>query len=275
MAYESIAGSSLDYFPCRYGSSKIMFRGPKRNLDAPFVAVLGGTETYGRFMEHPYPNLLEAGLGCVSVNFGCPNAGLDVFANDQTLLDACNRARAVVIQVPGAQNMSNRLYAVHPRRNDRFLRASNLLKSIYQDIDFTEINFTRHLLTQLEASSADNFELVRQELHEAWVGRMKTLISRLSSKIILLWMSDHSIQDGGQQGINGTDPLFVDAKMMNEVRPFVHSVTEVVVTPQEMEDGHAGLVFSDMEEPAVEQMLGTVAHERASAELARKLAPLI
>ncbi len=35
----------------------------------------------------------------------------------------------------GAQNLSNRFYAVHPRRNDRFLRASTLMKTIFREVD--------------------------------------------------------------------------------------------------------------------------------------------
>ncbi len=59
-----------------------------------------------------------------------------------------------VIQVMGAHNMSNRFYAVHPRRNDRFLRASlGCCKTIYPEVDFTEFNFTRHMLTALATHS--------------------------------------------------------------------------------------------------------------------------
>ena len=66
-----------------------------------------------------------------------------------------------MIQVSGAQNLSNRFHAVHPRRNDRFLRASTLLKTIYRDVDFTEFNFTRHLLTTLRDGPypADGYHL--------------------------------------------------------------------------------------------------------------------
>ena len=39
-------------------------------------------------------------------------------------------ARLTVLQVTGAQNMSNRFYSVHPRRNDRFLKASPLLRAM-------------------------------------------------------------------------------------------------------------------------------------------------
>ena len=63
MAYEKLGHSPLDYMPCRYGASKLLFRGPRRVLEAPYVACLGGTETYGKFIEAPFPALIEAQTG--------------------------------------------------------------------------------------------------------------------------------------------------------------------------------------------------------------------
>ena len=153
MNYANLDQESLDYFPCRYGASKQLFRGPRRRLEGDFVAFLGGTETYGKFMETPYPAMIEHETGVRSVNLGCVNAGIDAYFSDKSLLDICSKARATVIQVMGAQNMSNRFYAVHPRRNDRFLKASGLLEKIYPEVDFTDFSFTRHLLaTQKDIS---------------------------------------------------------------------------------------------------------------------------
>ena len=51
MTFAMTAPGALDYFPCRYGRSRVLFRGPRRPLDVPYVAFLGGTETYGRFLR--------------------------------------------------------------------------------------------------------------------------------------------------------------------------------------------------------------------------------
>ena len=48
MAFERPGESPIEYQQCRYGYSKLLFRGPKRNLDVPFFAFVGGTETYPR-----------------------------------------------------------------------------------------------------------------------------------------------------------------------------------------------------------------------------------
>lgn len=275
MAYEELGSSALDYFPCRYGKSKLLFRGPKRKLEGDYVAVLGGSETYGKFVEWPFPALTEERLGRKVANFGITNAGLDVFFHDPTIQDACSRAKVTVIQIGGAQNMSNRFYAVHPRRNDRFLRASTLLKTVYRDVDFTEFNFTRHLLTALKKANATRFAMVEQELKEAWTARMKTLVSGIETDVVLLWMSDHSPDDCATSTTDGTDPLFVDRAMLREVAAYATGLVEVVVSPEEIAAGRERLIFGDMEAPAAHEMLGTVAHEKAAAALHPVLAALM
>jgi hypothetical protein len=202
------------------------------------------------------------------VNLGNMNAGIDVYVGDQTVMDACAGAAATVLQVSGAQNMSNRFYAVHPRRNDRFLRASNLLKTIYREVDFTEFNFTRHLLSRLKEISEDKFVMVEQELKDAWVARMKTLVSKIESPVVLLWLADHSPDDVTSCTAEGSDPLFVDREMLREVMPYAAETVEVVVNAPEVEEGFAGLVYSEMEAPAARGVLGTVAHEKAAEALA-------
>ena len=77
MRQDSIDMGDLSYSPCRYGNSRILFRGPRRPLDRPYLAFIGGTETYGKFIEKPFPTLVETALRQPCVNFGCLNAGID------------------------------------------------------------------------------------------------------------------------------------------------------------------------------------------------------
>lgn len=270
MAFDILGKRALDVPRCRYTSSKVLFRGPKRDLGRPYVAVLGGTETYGRFMAHPYPDLLEAQLGRAVVNFGCPNAGLDFWLHDPVLLKLCNTATDIVIQLPGAQNLSNRFYAVHPRRNDRFLRASSLLRSLYPELDFTDYHFTGHLLAALQSTCAQRFDVVQKALKQAWVERLKGLLSRLDKRVTLVWMADHPLGRVAEDAL-GSEPLFVDRAMIDDVRPFVWDLVEVVPTPDEIAAGQQGLVYSELDAPAAQMMLGTLAHEQAANKLLESL----
>jgi hypothetical protein len=128
MTYYALGAGALDYLPCRYGTSKLLFRGPRRPLKEPYIAFLGGTETYGKFIANPFPELIEQSIGRTCVNLGCVNAGVDVFATDPQIVKIASGADVTVLQLMGAHNMSNRFYTVHPRRKDRFLKPSTLLQ---------------------------------------------------------------------------------------------------------------------------------------------------
>ncbi len=116
----------------------MLFRGPRKRLDQPYLAFVGGTETYGKFIEKPFPVLVEKSMRQTCVNFGCVNGGIDAFVTDKTVLDICNGADLTVVQVMGANLLSNRFFTVHPRRNDRFVQASTVLKAIYPEVDFSD-----------------------------------------------------------------------------------------------------------------------------------------
>jgi hypothetical protein len=274
MTLQDKSQTGLDYAPCRYGTSRTLFRGPAKALDGSCIAMLGGTETYGRFVAEPYPDLVEGRLGRTTVNLGCVNAGLDVYLRDEVIMRACAEAALTVVQVVGAQNMSNRFYTVHPRRNDRFLRASRKMTDTWPDVDFSEIHFTRHLLATLRASSSEQFEALRRELSEAWGARMRGMARALGGRVVLLWMSDRRPENPADIEAEG-GPLFVDRAMLEALRPEVLDIVEVVSPrpygPAETE----GMVYPEMERVAAERLPGPAMHALTAEVLAERLGPLL
>lgn len=275
MAYEYPGEGSLDYHPCRYGMSRLTFRGPKRDLDRPYVAVLGGTETYGKFVAQPYPALVEAKTGRRMVNLGLANAGLDAFLKDPDVLDIARKAECVVLQVTGAQNLSNRFYSVHPRRNDRFLGASPLLRSLFNDVDFTEYHFTRHLLRDLRARSPERFDLVAAELRATWLQQMRTLITELSGNVVLLWVGRKPPATPDQAARLDRDPLLVDARMLEEIHPLVSARVEVSPSTAARAWGTDGMIIGHMEAPIAMAMPGPRVHAEIADALSATLTQLM
>ncbi|MDD8021834.1 MAG: DUF6473 family protein [Paracoccaceae bacterium] len=273
MAFEYSGDGALDYFPCRYGKSKLLFRGPRRNLETPFVAAMGGTETYGKFVADPWPALLEAKLGMPVVNFGYLNAGIDVFVNEPQVSEVSRLASLTVVQLMGAQNMSNRFYAVHPRRNDRFLRASNLMRAVFSEIDFTEFNFTRHLLLVLRERAPDRFAPLVAELQASWVARMTAMLEKIAGRKVLLWLGDY--RDPSQRDALGGEPLLVTADMVDQIRPLADAVVRVDPSLMARSSGSAGMYFGPLEEPAAATMPGPMVHAEVAAALAPVLAGLL
>lgn len=258
---------ALEYFPCRYGSSKLLFRGPPRRIRGDYVACIGGSETFGQFIARPWPALLEDRVGLPCINLGCRNAGIDAFLSCPGLIDIASMARVTILQVMGALNMSNRFYTVDPRRNHRFIRASRHLKAIYPEVDFREFEQTIQMLTALARICPNRLQQVRREVQTAWVARMRSLIAQIGGKVVLLWLADHAPYCKAEGGTICRDPLFVDKAMLNAVCGGTAAQVDIVVSPEEIGWGRSDMVFGEMERAAASAMLGPVAHDRAAKAL--------
>jgi len=262
MSYELTGASAISDEPCRYGKSKLLVRGPQRDLEAPYLAFMGGTEVYGRFVDRPFVSRLEETLGQVCVNLGSINAGLDSFVNDEELKQVARGADLTVLQVLGAQNLSNRMYRVHPRRNDRFLQASDTLSALYNEVDFTEFHFNKHLLTGLEACSPDRFVAVQAELETAWVKRMTRMIDELDGRVVLLWLRYELDKGVNERGLLGHEPALIESAMIDALRPQVQGVIELPVQTAGTADDVDGMVLGQMDLPAAGHMIGPMEHMR-------------
>jgi len=271
MSYLRQGDSPLNYNLCRYHDSKLMFRGPRRQLYGDYAAFLGATETYGKFIAHPFPELIEVQTGMKCVNFGWPNAGVDAFLNDPGVIQAANGARVTVLQVPCVQNMTNRYYTVHPRRNDRFLQASDLLRDLYDEVDFTDFHFTRHMLGHLAETRPKQFTIIREKLQAVWISRMNMLLQRINVPVILLWFSSRTPDEAVSSLNVSDDPVFVTREMIEALRPVVSSIAEATASNAALSQGSNGMVFSDIEAPAAMELLGPAAHQ----EVAEMLSPLM
>ncbi len=267
MAFEYPGDGSLDYYPCRYGTSRLVFRGPRRDLERPYVVTLGGTETYGKFVPEPFPALIEAGLGLRVVNLGCVNAGIDVYLKDPDILAVAAGARVAVVQIMGAQNLSNRYYSVHPRRNDRFVQATPMLQAIFREVDFTEFNFTRHMLQTLQSVSVDKFEVLAEELRATWVGRMRTLLEALPCKTVLLWVGSQPPPGPGRRADLTQDPLLIDAEMVAALRSRATSYLEVIASSAAQARGTDGMAFAPLDAPAAQGLPGPALHREVADAL--------
>ncbi len=265
---------SLRYSPCSYGKSKVLFRGPKRKLSEPYVAFIGGTETYGKFIIRPFPNLVEDSLRATCVNFGCINGGVDAYVNDPELMSFCREAKATVVQVMGANFLSNRFYSVHPRRNDRFLGASSVLKAIYNEVDFSKFSFTRHMLSELYELSPDRFDIVVAELREAWEARMRSMLTYIGPNNVVLWFARTNMSDRPWQLRDQPlqcDPLFITKQMIERLGPLTKRVISVVPSEFATNQGTQGMHFTFSQSHAASEMLSVASHHEVSQALVPEL----
>ncbi len=267
MTDASLGAGALDYSLCRYGASRLQFRGPEHDLTMPYVAVLGGTETFGKFVPLPYPALVGAATGLRMLNLGCVNAGPDAYLNDPGVMTVAAGAQAAVIQVIGAQNLSNRYYSVHPRRNDRFLSASPLLQALFPEVDFTDFSFTRHLLRTLQGLSTDRFEILAAELRLVWTERMIRLLRAIPGRTVLLWLADHAPAEPGSPADLACDPVLVDRDMLAEVASHAAALVEVVYDPGFRAADLPEMGYSPLDVAVASGVPGPSVHRQAARQL--------
>lgn len=253
---------------CRYDGSRLLLRGPQRNLDNDFVACLGGTETFARFIATPYPDLLEEALGLTCVNFGWPNAGIDVFRSDPALIDCASRARVCVLQVPNAINMTNLYYRVHPRRNDRVLEVTEAMRALFPKVEFTQFSFTRHMLTRLHQTDPAAFGYLQRELTSVWLSGMEALLDQIDIPVVLLWLSMRRPDDHVDRPELSADPGLVSRQMLEALTPRIKGLVEVLIVP-EARGVEAKMIRAP--EPTAEATLTPEAH----VDTARKLKPVL
>ena len=264
MAKQAIFGE-LDYAPCRYGGSRTVFRGPRVPLDGAYTAVIGGSEVYGRYVAEPFPALLARRTGARVVNLGIVNAGVDAFLSDEPLMHVIAAARIAVVQLSGVHNISNRLYTVHPRRNDRFLRASRILTDLYRTVDFSDFAFTRHMLVTLRRTCPERFAQVELELAEAWQARMRTLLSHLGGRRVLL-----QIDTREDYGV-GPEPAFVTPLLLDGLEGRYDEIVRCDLSDDVARRGADDMIFPPARRAAALRMLSPEGHECVANALAQAL----
>lgn len=262
MSYHQAGAGAPDECMCRYGTSKLQFRGPQRALDGAYLACFGGEETFGRFVERPFAALIEQRLDRKCVNFGSLFCGLDALVHDPGLVHLANGAELCVIQVPGALGQSNRFYRVHPRRNDRFVAPTPDLITLYPEMDFTDVHFVGHLLSKLRDFQDARYELVIDDLQRQWVHRMTGLLCEIQRPVLLLWLHVQGEMAQQRAVLSGCDPLLVEAEMVQLLSPHCAACVELNVQVSGESDELEDMLFGTLQQPMAEYFIGPATHRR-------------
>jgi len=241
---------------------------PRPEPGARYLAVLGGTATLGKSVAQPFPTLLSRAAGLQVLNLAALNGGPDVYLSNPALLALVARAELAVVQLTGAETVSNPFYTVHSRRNDRFLAATPALRALYPELDVTEIHFARHLLQVLASIDAGRFSVVVRSLQFAWVARMQSLLAQLPRRRRLLWLSEAPPPARADRLEAGPGPLFIDSAMLESLRPLGGEAIIAVPSPGARVADAAGL-------PGAGSTGTGLPGQAAHREIAALLAPLV
>ncbi|WP_241481179.1 DUF6473 family protein [Ruegeria sp. ANG-S4] len=267
MSYQPMAAENAVESFCRYGQSNLWFRGPQRSLDKPFVACIGGQETFGRFVEDPFPARLERLMQRRCLNFGSLFCGVDAVHSDDGLRELADRAEICVLQLPGLAGQNNRFYRVHARRNDRFVAPTQDLITLFPEADFTDIHFVRHLMNRLYSISGDRHAEVVDELRRNWVARLRGFLQSVSSQTVLLWLD---VQNGSLSE-GPIEHEHVRAEMLDALRPFCADAITLTVRVAGDSDELEDLLFGTLQQPRAEFMLGPATHQKIADALSQAI----
>lgn len=255
MSYQPISAGGTAELTCNYGASKLVFRGPERALSRPYVACLGGAETFGRFVEHPFPALLQQRLGRRCINFGSLFCGAEALLQDEGLTELANGSVLCVLQLPDLGGHSNRFYRVHPRRNDRFVAPTPDLVKLYPEEDFTEIHFVGHLLMRLQTHSDGRFEQVSHALQQSWIDHLQTVLDQITCPVVLLALELES-------------HLRIEPFMLSALAPFCARIVHLQAQVSGMSDDLEDVLFGTLQQPMAEHMIGPATHRRVADVMA-------
>lgn len=282
MSVHVTADPFIDYQLYRFGRTRQTFRGPQPDFRGRYVACLGSAHTFGRFAEQPYPALLSA-PGLPAANLGTDGAGPGFFLQDPEILRVASNAEVCVVQAMSAIALSNRMYAVRPRRNGRLHDVSDLMRGIFPEVDFSRFVFVRGMLTHLAEIDPNRFRLVENEIKNAWIGRMHSLLSLIETRTILFWFSVRAPQEMGATAVDRCAmryPEYVDRAMIEAVTPAANAYIECtshVGLPQDLTRDGAPVMFRPSGEPITvnDELPSPEMHATAAAALQPEIARLL
>ena len=275
-----VAPELIDYQNYRFGRARQRYRGPKPDLDKPYVAFIGGSETYGKFVEKPYPALVGEALGLNVANWGTPEAGPGFFLKDPVLLEACSCAQVCVVSLMGAPNMSNRLYSVFQRRNARLKGVSKMLPLLFPEVNLTQYRFVHNMLFNIHKSNPENFKAVELELREAWIARMRELLEAIETTRVLVWMSVRAPEEDygpKERGDFVVPPAFVNREMVEAVAPMADLMVEYVPAEAlaKADGASEAPFFAGSGNDGMARYPGQAVHEQAAQLLAEPLQDIL
>ncbi|MCB9876764.1 MAG: hypothetical protein H6835_04090 [Planctomycetes bacterium] len=177
--YQELDGPHFDYelVPVA-GDDRELYRGPAVPIDGPYIACIGGAQTFGRFVECPFPTQLSKRLVLPVLNLGLGGAG-PRFALLPHVLRLLQGARLVVVQMFSGRSTSNSLFD-----NSEYGRGGGRLRATGEWSSFEKC--FRDLFA---TGDRDRIERIVKESRDDYVDSMTQLAAALPCPKVLLWMS--------------------------------------------------------------------------------------
>lgn len=215
----------LDYEAFGLPGVSGLWRGPAPATDltpGTYAVALGASQTFGRFVEKPFPQLLAERIGMPVLNLGIGGAGAFSFRR-RDLGPLISGAKFCIVQAMSARSVPTFYFDPFSGEN-----VFGLDKSRMGPAAFAE-TVLRHVLAQDDPALARR---VMHTLRRGWTAEYYWLARRIKSPKILLWFAEREIDyEAGTASLEswiGRFPHGVDNGTWQSVQPHYQYAVEVI-----------------------------------------------
>jgi hypothetical protein len=207
-----------------YVGGELIVRGPKppsfeKNT---YFTCLGAAQTFGRFCQKPYPNLLSEQLELPVLNLGFGGVSASFFWQDNPkLLDYINNSNFVIIQVMSGRSQDNSIF--------KDCRGFEVTKVA----DGTKINWVDAYQELIDNNDRQFVEKIIAETRQNWVDSYLQFLQKIQVPKILFWFSTREAKyQDDYQGVHylfNQFPQLVNSDMISQLQDYVDDYVEYVL----------------------------------------------
>lgn len=213
LGYQSVDRWAYDYDLWFADEGRLAFRGPGTDLrQSNLLTFIGAAQTFGRFVDRPFPEMFRPFSKLPVANLGVSGAGPERYLNDPFLRDVLSRSRYVFIQAMSGRSVSAGVFKV----------GGNNGVSIFQEgarKGEQHLAQDAYRILRVEYGEDQYREQIRL-VQEAWVERYVDLVETAGGRACLIWISERAIDSDlvVDRSPVGVFPHFVDAGCVAEVQ---------------------------------------------------------
>ena len=238
MSYQSVDKEVIDYQIYCLGQEKNPFRGPKVNLyDTSYISFLGAAQTFGRFVENPFPKIVANSMKLPCLNLGIAGCGPEFYIRQKDLINIINQSKIAVIQVMSGRSVTSPWIQIDPIVNANLRPNPSLFSGLPHKYDNGAFRPAYETFSYIykELDKNQMKEMI-EEHRQCWVNRMIQLAKLLTVPKILFYFSrrkpEYESDYSSMEGIFGEDvggfPQLVNQGMLNSVKPHFTMYLECV-----------------------------------------------
>lgn len=180
-SYQERDRDILDYQEFQVSGCDVKFRGPGFDPFAAeqgsFFTCLGASQTYGCFQPKPFPTLLSETFGMPALNLAVGGTGPGFYLQYDSLIQAMNRGRFVILQAMAARHEANSRF--EPDGYVEFVRERSTGESVNSDVAWERI---------VDEEPEKMLQYV-EEVQANWIATTKKLVSALKVPVIFFWFA--------------------------------------------------------------------------------------